>query len=49
VWKDSYLAEIDQDELQTSTTNLYGMIHARYIVTASGLEAMVWYFDYVII
>ncbi|KNB42238.1 CK2 family regulatory subunit [Blastocystis sp. subtype 4] len=33
-------AEIDQDELQTSTTNLYGMIHARYIVTASGLEAM---------
>lgn len=49
VWKDSYLAEIDQDELQTSTTNLYGMIHARYIVTASGLEAMVWYFDYVVI
>ena len=36
------VAEIDRDELQANAEYIYGMIHARYILTAQGLDAMVF-------
>ena len=35
------IADIDDDELQANAECIYGMIHARYILTAQGLDAMV--------
>ena len=35
------IADIDNDELQANAECIYGMIHARYILTAQGLDAMV--------
>lgn len=34
-------SETESDELSRSATLLYGLIHARFIITAHGLEAMV--------
>lgn len=36
--------EIDISKLENSACDLYGLIHARYIVTSDGLEAMVFIF-----
>jgi casein kinase II subunit beta len=33
--------EIESEELSRSASVLYGLIHARYIVTSNGLEMMV--------
>lgn len=33
--------DIDFKKLENSVVKLYGLIHARYIVTTQGLEAMV--------
>ena len=41
------LAEFDEGELEANAVFVYGLIHARYILTAAGLEAMVylsWWF-----
>lgn len=35
------VAEIDEAELENTANYVYGMIHARYILTTSGIEAMV--------
>ena len=36
------LAEFDEGELEANAVFVYGLIHARYILTAAGLEAMVY-------
>ena len=33
--------DVDNEELERAVTLLYGLIHARYIITAHGLETMV--------
>ena len=35
------LAEFDEGELEANAVFVYGLIHARYILTTAGLEAMV--------
>ena len=35
------LEDYDEDDLNEAATYLYGMIHARYIITLDGLEQMV--------
>ena len=37
----SQIAEIDEAELENTANYVYGMIHARYILTTPGIEAMV--------
>lgn len=37
----SLLAELDMDEVEETAKAVYGMIHARFLVTNAGLEAMV--------
>lgn len=37
----SNVAELDMDEVEETAKVVYGMIHARFLVTNAGLEAMV--------
>lgn len=37
----SFVEEYDSSELEDTAVYLYGMIHARYIITIDGMEAMV--------
>ena len=37
----SRIAEIDEAELENTANYVYGMIHARFILTTPGIEAMV--------
>lgn len=40
----SFVEEYDSSELEDTAVYLYGMIHARYIITIDGMEAMVTLF-----
>lgn len=35
------LSDSESEELSQAAATLYGLIHARYIITSMGLEAMV--------
>ena len=42
----SSLSDIEEEDIATikdTAEYLYGMIHARYIISADGLDAMVWF------
>lgn len=38
---DEHLNEEQRDQLETSARHLYGLIHARFIITSRGLAKMV--------
>lgn len=37
--------DAEADEIENASIYLYGLIHARYILTLDGLEEMVWFWS----